>query len=192
MQLGRMKRKSREGEEVQVEEYRCAKEHCLSCPQAKRCTDRPQTGRTVDRMVGQELLDEVVARMSSQEGKGWYKKRKQTVEPRHADMSEHRGLRRLHGYGLTRAQSQLGVIVLASNGLELLQARQRRKEGKAACAAKPTQVGKAASTAAAAACPRPGQRTAAPGPTKAARPPGPAPPLPHPRHPFDTDWLGFN
>jgi len=193
LQLGRMKRKSREGEEVQVEEYRCSKEHCMSCPQAKRCTDRPQTGRTVDRMVGQELLDEVVARMSSQQGKGWYKKRKQTVEPRHADMSEHRGLRRLHGHGLGRAQSQLGVVVLASNGLELLQARQRRKEAKAACAATAAQAGEAGRAGGAtAACPRPGQRTAEPGPTKAAPPPGPAPPPPHPCHSFDTDWLGFN
>jgi transposase len=193
LQLGRMKRKSREGQEVQVEEYRCDSKHCLSCPQALQCTDRPQTGRTVDRMVGQELLDEVAARMGSQEGKGWYKKRKQTVEPRHADMSEHRGLRRLHGYGLGRAQSQLGVIVLASNGLELLQARQRRKEAKAACAAKPTQAGEAGgATFAAAADPRPGWRTAEPGPAETARPPGPAPPPPHPRHSFDTDWLGFN
>ena len=58
LQLGRVKRKAREEEEVEVEEYRCDKEHCLSCPQASRCTSRPHKGRTVDRMVGQELLDE--------------------------------------------------------------------------------------------------------------------------------------
>jgi transposase len=193
LQLGRIKHKAREGQEVEVEEYRCDKEHCMSCPQAGSCTSRPQTGRTVDRMVGQELLDEVAARMGSQGGKGWYKRRKQTVEPRHADMSEHRGLRRLHGHGLGRAQSQLGVVVLASNGLELLQARQRRKEAKAACAATAAQAGEAGRAGGAtAACPRPGQRTAEPGPTKAAPPPGPAPPPPHPCHSFDTDWLGFN
>jgi transposase len=190
LQLGRMKRKSREGEEVEVEEYRCDKGLCLKCPQARRCTDRPQTGRTVDRMVGQELLDEVAARMGSQEGKQLYKMRKQTVEPRQADTSEHRGLRRLPGYGLSRAQSQLGVIVLAGNGLELLQGRQRRKEAKAAEAAKATQVDAAAR--AAAARPRPGQRAAEPWPTRAARPPHPSPPPLHPRLPFDTVWLGFN
>ena len=71
--------------------------------------------------------------------------------------------------------------VLVSNGLELLQARQRRREAKAARGA-----------AAASTCPRRGERAAESRPTKVARPPRPSVPRPRPQHLFDTDWLGFN
>ena len=128
LQLGRIKKKEREaGEYVEVREYRCGKEHCQKCPQARQCTSRPEEGRTVGRMVGQEMLDEVAARMRTPEGKKEYKKRKQTVEPRHGDMRTHRGLQRFHGYGQRRAKSQVGLLVLVHNGLALHKARQDRK-----------------------------------------------------------------
>jgi transposase len=128
LQLGRIRKKAREpGEYVEVQEYRCGKEHCQQCPQAKQCTSHPEKGRTVERMVGQELLDEVAERMRTKEGKEEYQKRKQTVEPRHGDMRTHRGLEQFRGYGQRGAESQVGLLVLAQNGLALLTARKKRK-----------------------------------------------------------------
>jgi transposase len=128
LQLGRIRTKPRDhGEYVEVEEYRCAKEHCQQCPQARHCTSHPEKGRTVERMVGQELLDEVAARMRTKEGKEEYHKRKQTVELRHGDMRTHRDLAKIHGYGQSRAESEVGLLVLAHNGLALLKARAKPK-----------------------------------------------------------------
>jgi hypothetical protein len=90
----------RDGERVMVEQYRCAADHCQKCPQAGGCTKRPDKGRTIKRLEGQELLDEVGARTQTPEGKQRYKKRSQTVERRHADFKQHRGLRRFPAYGL--------------------------------------------------------------------------------------------
>ena len=67
-------------------------------------------------------------RTQSPEGKQRYKKRSQTVELRHADLRAHRGLQRFRSYGLSRARGLIGLLVLAHNGLALLQARQAKKE----------------------------------------------------------------
>jgi transposase len=130
LQLGRMRQKERaHGECVEVQEYRCGKEHCRQCPQAKQCTSEPEKGRTVERMVGEEVLDELAARMKTPEGKEQYKKRKQTVELRHGDARRHRQLQYFHGYGQEEARSQVGLLVLAHNGLTLLKARKQVKVG---------------------------------------------------------------
>jgi transposase len=119
-------REREQGEVVPSEEYRCDKKHCMKCPQAQRCTSRPDQGRTVERMQGQELLDEVAARMKTEQGRKEYKKRKQTVEPRHGDMRKHRGLQQFHGHGESQAQSQVGLLVLANNGLTLFKLRKKK------------------------------------------------------------------
>jgi hypothetical protein len=51
-----------------------------------------------------------------------YGKRKRTVELCFADHKEHRGLRRFRSRGLRRAQCQVGLLVLAHNGLIVLEA----------------------------------------------------------------------
>jgi hypothetical protein len=117
----------RDGDEVMVEQYRCPAEHCRACPLASRCTTRPEKGRTVKRMEGQELLDEVGERAQSPEGKRRYRKRCQTVELRHADFRAHRGLDRFPSYGLRRARGLIGLLVLAHNGLALREARDAKK-----------------------------------------------------------------
>ena len=118
----------RDGEQVRVEQYRCAAEHCRDCPLAPRCTKRPDKGRTVKRMEGQELLDELGQRMQTPDGRQRYKKRGQTVELRHADFRAHRGLSRFPSYGLRRARGLIGLLVLAHNGLALLDARDAKKD----------------------------------------------------------------
>ena len=57
------------------------------------------------------------------------------MELRHGDMRKHRGLQQLHGYGQGQAQSQVGLLVLAHNGLTLLKARDDRKAAAATAAA---------------------------------------------------------
>jgi Transposase DDE domain len=123
----RCREQRRDGEQVTGEQYRCAKEHCQGCPLAPRCTKRPDKGRTVKRLEGQELLDEVGQRTQAPEGKERYQKRCQTVELRHADFRQHRGLARFPSYGLRRARSLIGLLVLAHNGLALLDARDAKK-----------------------------------------------------------------
>lgn len=117
----------REGEQVLVAQYRCAAEHCGGCPLASRCTKRPDKGRTIKRMEGQELLDAVAQRTQTPVGKERYKKRGRTVELRHADFKVHRGLQRFRRYGLRRAQSLIALLVLVHNGLALRDARDANK-----------------------------------------------------------------
>jgi hypothetical protein len=123
----RCREERRDGEGVMVEQYRCAAEHCGTCPLASRCTKRPDKGRTVKRMEGQELLDAVGQRMQTPQGKELYKKRGRTVELRHADFKVHRGLQRFRRYGLQRAQGLIALLVLVHNGLALLGARDAKK-----------------------------------------------------------------
>jgi hypothetical protein len=78
------------------------------------------------------LVDALRQRMQEDVGKALYKLRKQTVELGFADLKQHRGLQRFRSYGRTRARTQVGLLVLATNGLALLQARDR-----VACAASP-------------------------------------------------------
>jgi transposase len=120
----------RDGEAVMVAQYRCAPAHCLACPLAARCTECPDKGRTVKRMDGQELLDEVAQRTQTAQGKALYRKRGQTVERRHADFKAHRGLERFRSYGLARARGLIALLVLAHNGLALLAARDAKKAKK--------------------------------------------------------------
>ena len=51
-----------------------------------------------------------------------YRRRKQIVELAFADTKQHRGLRKLSGYGLTVARVQTGLTVLVHNLLGMLTA----------------------------------------------------------------------
>ncbi len=195
LQLGRIRKKDREpGEYVEVQEYRFAKEHCQKCPQAQQCTSQPEKGRTVERMVGQELLDEVAARMRTTEGKAEYRKRKQTVEPRHGDMRRHRGLQEFRGYGQPGAESQVGLLVLAHNGLSLLKARKKGKATQAAGPGTPAPTRQPQATQAAG--PGTPAPTRQPQDTQAAGPRTPAPtrqqPPAIPSLQDDKEWLSWN
>jgi hypothetical protein len=66
--------------------------------------------------------------MQEPDGKNLYKLRKQTVELGFADLKQHRGLQRFRSYGKARARVQVGLLVLAHNGLALLQERAAQDE----------------------------------------------------------------
>jgi hypothetical protein len=125
--LDRVGREERQdGQQVVVAQYRCAAAHCLACAQQAACTRSPQRGRTVKRLEHEPLVEALRARRASAEGQALYRRRKAVAERGFADLKAHRGLQRFRSYGLARARTQVGLLVLAHNGLQLLQARQRR------------------------------------------------------------------
>ncbi len=111
---GRMTQR-RAGGPIALTVYTCAAKHCLACPRQRQCTGSPQRGRSVSRMENEELLDELRARMATEEAKRLYKLRSQTVELNYADLKEPRGLRRFHGRGRPRAQAEVAAMVLTHN-----------------------------------------------------------------------------
>jgi transposase len=99
--------------------YICPAEHCMACPRATECTSNPKKGRQVMRMEKEELLDELVERMKTDEAKAIYKLRCRTVELNFADMKEHRGIRQFSCRGLSRVRNDVAATVLVHNLLHV-------------------------------------------------------------------------
>ena len=118
------------GLELPMIVYRASRKDCQSCPEQAGCTSNPKKGRTVKRYEGEEALDRLEARMHEPAAQQIYKLRCQTVELGNADLKEHRGLRVFRCFGRKRARAQAGLVILASNGLKIMHALQRR--GRAA------------------------------------------------------------
>ncbi len=110
------------GQRLEVVTYRCAATLCIACEQQKACVQNPQSGRTVKRSEYEHFVEELQARMATDEAKALYKLRKQTVELSFADLKAHRELRRFSGKGLSRARTEVGLLVLAHNGLTVVRA----------------------------------------------------------------------
>jgi hypothetical protein len=110
-----------EGRSVGVDKY--GTKACATCPHRSRCTRSPR-GRLLKRLVDEPLLEELRQRMQTAAGKELYRQRKATIELAFADLKEHRGLRRLCGYGVDQAEAVIGLLVLLHNGKALLKQRQ--------------------------------------------------------------------
>jgi transposase len=121
------------GETLKLMQYRCPSEHCENCPLRAKCTRTPELGRIVKRSEHDDLADELRVRMQHPDAQEFYRQRKQTVELSIADLKEHRGLRRFHGFGLGRARAQAAMLILAVNGRSLMKARDRVGSGLAVC-----------------------------------------------------------
>lgn len=116
------------GERLRVFTYRCAPEHCRSCPRQQECSRSPERGRTIKRSEHEELVEALKARMQTEAGKKLYRRRCQTVELSFADSKEHRGLRCFSGHGLRRARIEVGLVVLAHNLLAVLKLREQHND----------------------------------------------------------------
>jgi Transposase DDE domain len=126
--LQRQETRHRQGDQELIEyQYRCPGQHCQVCPRQSQCTRTPQKGRIIKRSQYDELWDDLRERMRRVQSQVLYRLRKQTVERQIADLKEHRGLRRFTCYGLRRARIQIGLLILAHNGLALLKARSQRQ-----------------------------------------------------------------
>lgn len=102
--------------------YQCPAEHCRACPLNHRCVKNPNRGRRVRRSEHEELIEAHKERMETEDAKAFYRRRKQTVELAFADTKQHRGFRKLSGYGLAVARVQTGLTVLVHNLLGVLTA----------------------------------------------------------------------
>jgi transposase len=128
--LIRREAQQRRGTETLIEyQYRCPPQFCSSCPRQGECTRTPQKGRIIKRSEHDDLWEALRERMRGSEAQALYKLRKQTVERQIADFKEHRALRRFSSFGPRRARIQVGLLVLAHNGMELLNARGRAQHG---------------------------------------------------------------
>lgn len=109
-------RKRRWGDQHIIEyRYQCSPQHCEGCLLARQCVRDPTKGRTVKRLEGQDLLDEQREKMKEGDARADYKQRSAVIERAFADMKRNRQFRRLHGRGLARAKTQVGLVVLAQN-----------------------------------------------------------------------------
>jgi transposase len=120
------KQKRHGGPDVTVVQYRCSPTHCQTCPVRERCTRRPEKGRTVKRLQGQEVLDRHQLLMQTAEAKIIRKQRPCTIERHFADTKCHRSWSRFHGRGLERARTETGLMHLAHNIVVLDKLRERR------------------------------------------------------------------
>jgi transposase len=125
-------KQSSSGEQVRLEIYRCAPEHCMTCPLQTLCTSVPAKGRTVRRHAQQDLIDSLGQRMVSAESQRLYRRFRPTIERVFADVKEHRNLRRLNGRGLRHAKIQVGLTILAHNMVTLEKVRSETAEKVAA------------------------------------------------------------
>ena len=111
--------------------HRASGQDCSGCAQQQRCTSNPAKGRVVKRYQGEETLERLQQRMKEPASRQVYKLRKQSVELGYADLKQHRGLRVFRCFGRKRARTQAGLVILASNGLKICAALQRRRAEQA-------------------------------------------------------------
>lgn len=115
------------GIELPVIVHRASGQDCQACAEQKGCTSNPKKGRVVKRYEGEEALERLKQRMSEPVSQKVYKQRCQSVELGYADIKTHRGLRVFRCFGRKRARAQAGLVILASNGLKIMAALQRRQ-----------------------------------------------------------------
>jgi transposase len=114
--------------------YRAEGEQCQQCPRRKECTSNAARGRVVKRYEGEEVQERLRERMAQEEKQQEYRKRGQTVELGYADVKTHRGLREFRSWGLPRARTQAGLVLLACNLMNTQRAIQRRRDAAPRCA----------------------------------------------------------
>jgi transposase len=127
---GSSRQKRSSTQKIELQMYRGEPATCAACPVRSKCT--PGKGaRTISRSEYEEHLEALRERMKGEEAKRLYRLRKQTVELANADMKGNRGLRRLSGRGLKRADAQVGLTVLAHDLVVLDGLRSKRQQGAA-------------------------------------------------------------
>jgi transposase len=113
------------GDYVTLEIYRADATDCKECPLKARCVHSSSGARTVRRQPHEDLIGEMRDRMKTPEGKALYGQRGCTVERRFADAKSYRGLQRISGRTIERAEAQVGLTFLAHNLITLDKLRNR-------------------------------------------------------------------
>jgi transposase len=117
--VDRTRKRRAENQIVYEARYRLKGQMCQTCPLAKQCLRPGAKARTIRRLDGQELVEELRAKMETDEGKKARSIRSQTVERGFADTKLHRGIRRFHCRTLDRAKVEISLAVIAQNALTI-------------------------------------------------------------------------
>ncbi len=88
---------------------------CAACPLAKMCCRDPQKGRMINRDQYEEHRERLRARMSSEQGRQKYQKRRETVEPRIGWAKRGLGVRRFLRRGLQAVTTEWTLVATAMN-----------------------------------------------------------------------------
>lgn len=123
----------KKGDRVEKEStYGCALEVCSQCPRRQECLKSEKSGRTLRRGEYEEEVERHREKMSQATMLLLYGERKK-VERRIADGKEHRDLRRLSMRGRQGGKTQVGLVMLAGNLVEMdkqLRKKEKAKAGK--------------------------------------------------------------
>ena len=92
--------------------YRCR--DCKTCPHFGECT-KSKRGRTIWRMVGEERIKEMRAKLDTDEGKAIYAKRKHIVEPVFGHIKAVIGFTGFHLRGLRKVNGEFMLVAIAHN-----------------------------------------------------------------------------
>ncbi len=103
------------GREEVVVRYGMKRQTCQACPLREQCTTSEKVGRSLRRSEYEALILAHQAWMETEQAKGVYRRRAQTIELVFADFKEHRGVRRFSGHGLGRVRTELALEVLVHN-----------------------------------------------------------------------------
>jgi hypothetical protein len=117
-----------DGRTVMEVRYEQSEECCGACPLAKKCLKPGSRRRSASRLVGQEMLDELEAKMETTVGQRSRKLRAQTVERLFADGKRNRKQNVQNGRGLARVKAEVGLLVIAQNILRLYNLIKRREK----------------------------------------------------------------
>lgn len=88
---------------------------CAACAHARECCREPAKGRRVDRDQYEECRERMRARMNCDEGRGVYKRRRETVEPRIGWIKHGFGVRRFMRRGLEKVRTEWSLACTAVN-----------------------------------------------------------------------------
>jgi transposase len=124
--VSRTTEKRKSGVELPLVVYGASGKDCQACSEQAGCASNPKRGRRVKRYEGEEALERLEQRMADPAAQQIYRLRCQTVELGNADLKEHRGLRVFRSFGRNRARTQAGLVIIASNGIKIMNALQRR------------------------------------------------------------------
>jgi transposase len=108
--------------------YRVSPTHCGDCPLKAQCLRPTSKSRTIKRLEGANLIEDMKTKMATPEGKARVKQRGQIVERTFADTKHNRSMRRYHGYGLKNAEIENGLAALAQNIMTLYRLLQKARK----------------------------------------------------------------
>jgi Transposase DDE domain len=125
----RSKKQKADGTYFTIEIYQADPSDCAGCPLKAGCVRGRSGARTVRRQEHEDLIEELKDRMKQPQAKEKYRQRGRTVERRFADFKTHGGLQRFSGQTPERADTQVGLTVLAHNlqTLEKLRIKRERQ-----------------------------------------------------------------